>query len=177
MPKKPKKIHPDLKESEKKTVDFDQKGCRFTPHCLLVRTDQEVLVKSGDPIAHNTHPNFFKNQPINILIPPNEREGIPVGFQAAEVLPMPVKCDLHPHMTAHWLILDHPYAAITAKDGSFTIKGVPAGTHEFRVWHERVGYVNGTGVKKGKWKITVERGGVTEMESVLVKPEMLEPKQ
>ncbi len=35
-------IHPDLKASKEKQITFDQKDCRFTPHVLLVRTDQEV---------------------------------------------------------------------------------------------------------------------------------------
>lgn len=44
-------------------------------------------------------------------------------------------------MTAYVLVLDHPYAAVTDKDGKFKIENLPAGELEFRYWHERVGYV------------------------------------
>jgi hypothetical protein len=43
--------------------------------------------------------------------------------------------------TGHWLVLDHPYAAISQSDGTFEIRDLPPGKHELIVWHERVGYV------------------------------------
>lgn len=42
------------------------------------------------------------------------------------------------------MILDHPFGTATAKDGSFEISGVPFGRHEFRLWHERIGYIQKT---------------------------------
>jgi hypothetical protein len=145
-------VHPDLKASKKKEVVFDQKGCRFIPHALLVRTDQMVLVKSDDAIAHNTHTNTIFNQPVNFLLAPNDRTGIPVDVKRPESLPLPVQCDIHPWMKAYWLVVDHPYAAVTDKEGRFTIENLPVGEHEFRVWHERVGYLD------RKYKIKVEAG-------------------
>ena len=46
-----------------------------------------------------------------------------------------VRCNPHPGESANILIFDHPYAAVTAGDGSFTIRDVPAGTHDVWVWH------------------------------------------
>ncbi len=163
---RPKKVNKDLLAELKKessSVVFDQKGCRFTPRCLVVRTDQTVKVLSDDPIAHNTHTFPIKNQGENILIPPNEREGIPLKtLPLAESLPFEVKCDLHSWMKAYFLVVDHPYASVTQKDGTFTIKGLPAGTNEFRVWHERVGYID------RKFKVKVTAGEVTNIGDVKV---------
>ena len=39
-------------------------------------------------------------------------------------------------------MLDHPYAAITKADGTFTIRDLSVGEHSFVVWHEKIGYVN-----------------------------------
>lgn len=161
-------IHPDLAESKEDAVVFDQKGCRFIPHALFVRTDQDVIVKSDDPIAHNTHTFTLRNQPVNILIAANDREGVEVSVPLPEILPMQVKCDLHPHMLAYWLILDHPYAAISGKDGKFTIKGLPAGEHSFRVWHEKVGYVDRA------YTVTVKDGETTKLEPVKIPLERFE---
>jgi Polysaccharide lyase family 4, domain II len=47
-------------------------------------------------------------------------------------------------MTAYWLVLDHPYFAVTDKDGNFEIKNVPAGTQKLVVWHEAASYVTPT---------------------------------
>ena len=58
------------------------------------------------------------------------------------------------------------YAAVTSKDGSFKIEKLPAGKHEFRVWHERVGYVN-AGEKRG-FEIEVADGETTDLGTVKV---------
>ncbi|MFH1300420.1 MAG: hypothetical protein ABIK07_05115, partial [Planctomycetota bacterium] len=139
--RKPNEIHPDLKESKEKTVVFDQKGCTFYPHSLVVRTDQTVLVKSDDPVAHNTHTFPIKNQAVNFILAPNDREGKEVANVIPEILPMQVKCDIHPWMTAYWFVADHPYAVVSDKDGKFTIENLPEGKNDFRIWHEKVGYV------------------------------------
>jgi len=142
LKKAPDTIHPKLKKPQKKEIVFDQKNCRFLPHVLLVRTDQTVLVKSDDPVNHNTHTHPFRNQELNFLVQPNDRKGVPVDYNQPEFLPTPVNCDLHPHMKAYWMILDHPYMAVTDSDGKFKIENLPEGDYEFTVWHEKVGYIN-----------------------------------
>jgi hypothetical protein len=156
--RKTKAIHPDLKSSKDKEIVFDQKGCQFKPHSLFVRTDQTVLVKSDDPISHNTHTYTIKNKPVNFIIPGVNRKGIPVKVPLSEILPMEVKCDVHPWMKAHWLILNHPYATVSAKDGKFKIEKLPAGEQEFRIWHERVGYID------RKFKVNVAAGKETKLD-------------
>ncbi len=138
----PREVHPDLQASAKREVVFDQKGCRFLPHVMVVRTDQTVLVKSDDPTNHNTHTSPFFNTPENFLVSANSREGVPLTFQQREPVPVKVTCDLHPWMTAYWLVVDHPYAAVTNEKGEFAIKNLPAGKHKFRVWHERIGWID-----------------------------------
>jgi hypothetical protein len=136
-------IHPDLAATpqDKKEVTFDQKGCRFFPHCLFLRTDQTVVVKSGDNCAHNTHTNPIRNSPQNFIVQANDRTGVKLSHTQAEIYPIPINCDIHAWMKAHWLILDHPYAAVTNDKGRFTIEKMPAGKHEMRVWHERKGLI------------------------------------
>jgi hypothetical protein len=138
----PKEIHPGLAQAPEEPLAFDQKQCRFTPHAMVVRTGQTVLVKSDDPVLHNTHTFPTFNSPQNIAIAPNHREGIPFSFRQREPSPVQVKCDLHPWMIAWWLVVDHPYAAVTNEQGEFAIEKMPAGEHNFRVWHERAGWLD-----------------------------------
>lgn len=154
--KKAPKIHPDLAKSKDAEVTFDQKGCQFLPHTLLVRTDQVVKVLSGDGVAHNTHTHPLRGMQFNSAIKANDRTGIPVTCKVAESLPTEVTCDYHPWMRAYWLVLDHPYAAVTDKDGKFTIGKLPAGKHEFVVWQESVGYIERKLVVEVKDKGTTE---------------------
>ena len=159
-------IHPKLKSSTTKEVVFDQKGCRFTPHTLLVRTDQSVVVKSGDNCAHNTHTYPIRNRADNFIINPNNRTGLKFKYPIAEFLPTTVKCDIHPWMRAYWLILDHPYMAVTDAGGRFTVTGLPPGTYEFRCWHELMGYV-AAGSKRG-FSVTIKANQTTRLPPVKV---------
>lgn len=143
MAKKPEKIHPDLVKSKEKEVTFDQKGCRFVPHVLMVRTDQQVRVLSDDAVAHNTHTYPLKNTSANFIVTPSNRIGVELKpLNLAERLPVKVGCDIHAWMTAYWVVVDHPYAAVTNAKGEFEIADLPVGKHEFIVWHEGAGYLD-----------------------------------
>jgi plastocyanin len=158
LPKAPKKINPELKDFDAQIV-FDQKNCIFKPHSLLVRAGQSVEVLNSDPISHNTHTYPIRNKGENLVISGNKAagKGTLYSMKSRESLPIQVKCDFHTWMSANWLILDHPYAAITQADGSFEIKDLPAGTHKFRIWHERVGYL------ERKLTVKVKAGETTEL--------------
>lgn len=167
LQKKPATVHPDLEKSKDAEVVFDQKGCQFLPHVLLVRTDQSVRVLSGDAVAHNTHTYPLKNKQENFVVSANDRTGVAVPKQAlTERLPSKVGCDIHPWMQAYWVILDHPYAAVTKADGTFEIKDLPVGEHVFVVWQEKVGYVD------KMYKVAV-KAGMNELKPVKVPVETL----
>lgn len=156
LAKAPKNVHPDAKKPDPATVIFDQKGCAFIPHAMVVLGGQSIEVISSDAVAHNTHTYPLKNQPINVLIAPNTPvgKGEKVNYKTGESLPIKVTCDFHPWMSAYWMVVDHPYAAVTDKEGKFTIPNLPAGEHEFRVWHERSGYLD------RKYTVSVKKGDV-----------------
>lgn len=121
---------------------FDQKICRFIPHCMVVAVGQPVAVLNADAAPHNTHTYPVKNDPVNQVVIGGEREGkLEIRYSRAESVPLQVKCDYHTWMVAYHLPVDHPFAAVTDENGNFEIPNLPAGKHEFIVWHEAVGYV------------------------------------
>ncbi len=115
---------------------FDQKGCKFIPHAMIVRTKQPLLILSDDGVGHNTHTYPGRNAGFNGGIKPNDRTGVPITYVQPEREPFKVVCDIHSWMKAYHLPLDHGFAAVTNEKGEFTIKGLPAGTHTLKVWHE-----------------------------------------
>lgn len=156
------KVHPKLKESATKEIVFDQKGCRFIPHALFARTDQVVIVKSNDPCSHNTRTVPLSNQPVNFLLTPNDRVGRELKNKVPEKLPFEVQCNVHAWMKAYWLILDHPYAAVSDEKGKFLIADLPAGEHELVIWHEKPGYI------ERKFKVNVVAGATTDVGTIKV---------
>jgi hypothetical protein len=132
---RPKASNPEMVEklvASKPQVEMDQKNCDFLPHSLAIHQDQTLLLKSSDPVGHNVRLAGFKNTGINQVIAPNGQ--LPVKLEA-ENLPMEVRCDIHPWMHGHVMVFNHPFFAVTGADGSFEIKGVPPGDHNFVVWH------------------------------------------
>ena len=138
-------------------VEFDQKGCRFTPHAMVVRLGQTILVKSDDPIAHNTHTNPLRNNPFNQTIQPNDRKGVKLVYEEREPKPVRVKCDIHPWMSAYQLPLNHPFAAVTDATGHFQITGLPAGKQKLRIWHEKADYL------EKKYEVDIKPGQTTKI--------------
>ena len=134
---------------------FDQKGCVFIPHAMVTRTNQQVLVKSGDAIGHNTHTFPKRSRVFNQLIQANDRKGFKLKYNRAEREPFPVKCDMHSWMQAYHLAIDHPWGTTTNAKGEFKIEGVPATSLTFRVWHERAGGKGG--FLERALKITVKK--------------------
>ena len=115
---------------------FDQKVCVFTPHAMVVRVKQPMKILNADGAAHNTHTYPKKNTAFNSVVQPNDRGGVDLTYGQAEKEPFTVGCDIHSWMTAYHLPLDHPFGVVSAADGTFEIKNLPAGKHEFKVWHE-----------------------------------------
>jgi hypothetical protein len=135
-------------------VVFDQKGCRFEPHALLVRTTQTIMVLNDDSVAHNTHTFPKRNSGFNTVVKTNERTGVPLVYTKGEQIPLEVKCDFHSWMRAYHLPLDHSFAGLTDADGKFEIKGLPAGTHAFKIWQEKAS----GGFIERAYKITIKAG-------------------
>ena len=119
-------------------VELQQKGCRWIPHVLAVRCDQPLLVKAIDPIYHDTQFNMLRNYQVPLLKPQGDYTET---FSKPETSPCRIRCALHSWMSAHLLVVDHPFFSVTDENGRFQIDSLPAGQHKFRVWHEASGYL------------------------------------
>ncbi|MEN9664900.1 MAG: hypothetical protein RLZZ326_1263 [Planctomycetota bacterium] len=156
------KVHPDLAGS-KDDVLMDNKDCRFEPHVAFVQTGQTLILKNSDTVGHNSNVATLKNPPSNSLIAAGSESKL--TFKVEEAIPAQVTCNIHPWMKAWVLIRSNPYGAISAADGSFEIKNLPAGDIELQLWHEKAGYIGEMSVKgkaekiaKGRKKIKVAAG-------------------
>ncbi len=109
-----------------------QKNKTFTPHVLPVTTGATVDFPNADPIFHNAF-SSYSGQIFDVgLYPPGGNKS--VRFSRPGVVR--VFCNIHPTMSAVILVLNTPYFATTAKDGSWELN-VPPGDYDVRVFHER----------------------------------------
>jgi len=166
-------VHPDLESAAAEPVVLDNKGCRFEPHALLVQTGQELKIISSDPIGHNTKLDLIKGVSFNQSV--NSDTPLSKTFDKSEPVPLTASCSIHPWMNCHVLIRDNPYMAITGEDGSFEIKNIPAGEHEFIFWQEAVGNLKNLSLgsagktnRKGRAKLKIPAGGTLELGDVKI---------
>ncbi|WP_235934795.1 methylamine utilization protein [Candidatus Laterigemmans baculatus] len=122
-------------EPPKKVHELTNQDCRFEPHVLLARAGDTLKITNQDMAGHNTNVNFFANPPANFVTAIGD--SVQVAMPNPEPAPIPVECNIHPWMKAYIVVLDHPYAAVSDKDGTLTIEGLPAGRPiSFRIVHE-----------------------------------------
>ncbi len=118
-------------------VLLDQKGCRYIAHVFGVQTGQNIDIRNSDDNLHNIHPKPKLNREFNQGQP---RKGMVTtkSFDKPEIM-IPVSCEVHGWMNAYIGVLDHPFYAVSAEDGTFSIKGLPPGEYTIEAWHEEYG--------------------------------------
>jgi plastocyanin len=118
---------------------LDQKACEYVPQIMAVQTGQKIVVKNSDQVMHNVHdvPAVTGNAEVNKAQLPGSADltftlGKPEMF-------VKFKCDVHPWMFAWVSVFDHPYFAISSKDGTFKIANVPPGKYTIKAFHRKAG--------------------------------------
>ena len=124
-------------ETPTEAVKLDQKGCRYTPHVVGLRTGQPLEIGNSDATMHNVHAMAKANQEFNLSQPLAGIKNTKT-FTAPEVM-VHFKCNVHAWMEAYVGVLAHPYFAVTANGGAFELKNLPPGTYTVEAWHEKFG--------------------------------------
>lgn len=140
-------------------VVLDQKGCQYIPAILAAQTGQKIVVKNSDPVLHNVHaqPTVADNKEQNLAQMPNGPD-LTMTFAKPEMF-LKFKCDVHPWMFAWISVFDHPYFAVSGKDGAFKIANVPPGKYTLQAAHRKAGTVTK--------EIEVKEGEPVKVEFVL----------
>ncbi len=124
-----------------KTVLIEQRGCIFLPRMVGARAGQTLRVVNLDDAYHNVRSVSEAGDDFNISQP---FSGMEFDFRlAAEQKMLRLRCDAHPWMRAFVGVVGHPWFAVTAEDGRFELAGVPPGSYEVELWHERFGTLRG----------------------------------
>jgi plastocyanin len=114
--------------------------CEYVPSIFAVQTGQKIVVKNSDPVLHNVHTMPAEgsgNQVKNEAQLPNGPD-LTFSFSKPENF-LKFKCDVHSWMFAWVSIFDHPYFAVSSKDGTFKIANVPPGKYKIQAAHRKAG--------------------------------------
>ena len=138
-------------------VSIDQNGCVYEPRVAGARLGQPVQVRNSDDGLHNVHGIASDRDAFNVSQP---MKGMANVFHPQEPGILRLKCDVHTWMVAFVGVVNHPYFAVTGKDGAFVLRDVPEGTYDLRAWHERLGTVTS--------KVTVEASRAADADLAFV---------
>jgi plastocyanin len=109
-----------------------QRNKTFLPHVLPILVGSTVDFPNYDPIFHNAFSSYSGQVfDVGLYAPGGTRS---VRFSRPGVVR--VFCNIHSAMSAVILVLNTPWFATTANDGSFKLD-VPPGTYDMTVFHER----------------------------------------
>ena len=115
---------------------IDQKNMMFKPRVLPVLAGTTVDFLNSDDVLHNVYSPDKCDGKFNL-------GSWPKGQTKSMTFSNPgcfatMLCNVHPEMQGTVVVLETPYHAVTSADGSYSIKGVPAGTYTLKIWHEKL---------------------------------------
>ena len=135
-------------------VVLDQNGCTYVPHVVALQVGQPLTIRNSDEMLHNIHPRPTVNAEFNIGQPRKNMESTKT-FDKPELM-ITVGDDVHPWKRCYISVAPNPFFAVTAEDGSFTIKNLPAGEYEIEAIHEKLDKQTG--------KVTVKDGEAAKLD-------------
>jgi hypothetical protein len=124
-----------------KPLLIDQVGCEYNPYVTGAMVNQKILVRNSDPVLHNVNvqPAAAGNasKASNNAQMPKSKD-LEYSFPSPEPF-IKFMCNVHPWMFSYVTILDHPFFAVSGKEGTFKIANVPPGKYTVEVKHRKAG--------------------------------------
>ena len=115
--------------------EMAQQDTAFQPPILIVPIGTTVRFPNQDKFFHNVF-SYSKAKRFDLGRYP-KGEAKSVTFDKAGGVA--VFCEIHKWMRGAILVVENPYFAIVAKDGTFSIPNVPPGRYKVAVWHPERG--------------------------------------
>jgi len=115
------------------------KDCSFTPFMSVIRDRQNMTFQNHDGVIHDIQTYAIADNKRGDRV--FDRAALPNSTLTQDVrLPKGQKiiwtqCGKHSFMQTWFYAVDNPYYAITAEDGTFSIKDLPPGRYRVTAWH------------------------------------------
>jgi len=133
---------PEGKRMPAESLTLNQKSCEYIPHVVVVPLGSQLEIVNSDPILHNVH--AYDTTPdrktmFNIAQPIRGQRTTIKQTKLNTPGIITATCDAgHPWMSATVMVADHPYYAVTDKNGNFVLENIPPGSYTLHMWHEGV---------------------------------------
>ncbi|MFL5623146.1 MAG: carboxypeptidase regulatory-like domain-containing protein [Gemmatimonadaceae bacterium] len=117
-------------------------GCILDPFVQVISTNSTLNITNDDRTLHTNRLINVGTGKLAAIAPFNDDgEVVPVD-RLREPAEIEVVCEQHPWTHAWIAVLDHPYYAQTAANGTFNIPDIPPGKYHVRAWYPSLGYAD-----------------------------------
>jgi hypothetical protein len=118
--------------------EITNSDCTLEPRVQAAVESGMLNVRNADRSAHRTI--FLRGGDTISLVRESEAgQVVPTGKPLAHRGLVSVRSDRYPWSRAWIRVFDHPYFAVTNRDGIFTIDSVPPGDYTLKMWEPRLG--------------------------------------
>lgn len=141
-------------------LELESVDCKLSPRVQAAVTTSAVNVLGHDDFRQ--HLRFLaagEREPRASILLGREDQVIPTELPFASPGLVVVRDVDHVWPTAYIAVFDHPYFAVTAPNGTYTIDGVPPGKYKLVAWHERT--------KRAEQQVEVTAGGTATVQVTL----------
>lgn len=125
--------------------DLSIRQCHMSPRTQAVVVGGALNVSNADRLQHRTR--FLRQgtrEPVAFAPYSDEGQVVPVTTALERPGLIEARCDLHPWARAWVAVFDHPYFAVSGRDGAFALDSVPPGKYTLVAWHPRLGVTRDT---------------------------------
>jgi plastocyanin len=113
------------------SATIEQRNREFLPYVTIVQTGTAIDFPNNDTTRHHVY-SFSPPKQFEIKLYAG-KPGQPIVFdKPGEVV---IGCNIHDWMEAYVLVVDSPWFAKTAADGTAVIANIPPGHYRVRLWH------------------------------------------
>jgi len=125
--------------------ELTNNDCTWSPQVQTVIAGGALNVVNYDPLAERASATDIATGD-TVAIAPFTDDGQVIPYDKLLRTPgiFEFSVESRPMSRAWVVVLDQPYFAVTDSHGTFTIDGVPPGTHRIRAWHPMLGVADGT---------------------------------
>lgn len=135
---------PDVHEGKpmplERRFELTNDHCQLLPRVQAVVAGGTLNVRNLDAATHRTRfVRLGTGEHLTTITATEPGAVVPDETILDEAGQIEIGCEVHPWTRAWILVFDHPYATVTARDGTFRLDGVPPGRWRILAWHERFG--------------------------------------
>ncbi|HKR56173.1 MAG TPA: carboxypeptidase-like regulatory domain-containing protein [Gemmatimonadales bacterium] len=122
-------------------VTIDATDYQLRPRVSVLRPGQTLVLKNSIYDRFNFEVRTERSSQFNVGIARGESREMKLKEPEIGIRVQHTCC---PWQFAWIHVIEHPFFAVTGADGTFKIKGLPAGTYEIEAWHEKFGVQTAT---------------------------------